>query len=85
MTIRLAHGKSAQSVRMAIIFNSQFSHLNSKNMKKYLMFMEDAAYEVFRYLSIPAIVVSSIFLAVFGEFPVWAVHTAKRMFMLFRK
>ena len=54
-------------------------------MKKYLTFMNDAAYEVFRYLCIPAIVVSSIFLAVFGEFPVWAVRTAKKVWMLFRK
>ena len=54
-------------------------------MKKYLMFMEDAAYEVFRYLTIPAIVVSKLFLAIFGEFPVWVVETVKKMWMLFHK
>ena len=53
-------------------------------MKKYMKFMNDASYEVFRYLCIPAIVVSSIFLAVFGEFPVWAVKTTKQMWRMFR-
>ena len=53
-------------------------------MKKYMNFMNDAAYEVFRYLCIPAIIVSSIFLAVFGEFPVWVVKTAKQNWQMFR-
>ena len=54
-------------------------------MKKYLMFMEDAAYEVFRYCSIPGILLSTLLLAVLGEFPVWVVETVKKMWMLFRK
>lgn len=54
-------------------------------MEKYMRFMEDAAYEVFRYCTIPAILLSALFLAVFGEFPVWAVKTAKDMFKLFRE
>ena len=53
-------------------------------MKKYLRFMEDAAYEVFRFGTLPAIVVSTLFLAVVGEFPVWVVKTAKHVWELFR-
>ena len=53
-------------------------------MKKYLMFMEDAAYEVFRYCSIPGILLSTLLLAIFGEFPVWVVKTAKEVWRMFR-
>ena len=63
----------------------QFSHLNSRKMKKYLMFMEDAAYEVFRYCSIPGILLSTLLLAIFGEFPVWVVKTAKQVWQMFHK
>ena len=68
------------------ILNSQFKKtLNSKNMKKYLRFMEDAAYEVFRYCSIPGILLSTLLLAVLGEFPVWVVKTAKQVWRMFHK
>ena len=53
-------------------------------MKKYLMFMEDAAYEVFRYCSIPGILLSTLLLAVLGDFPVWVVKTAKQVWRMFR-
>ena len=53
-------------------------------MKKYLRFMEDAAYEVFRFGTLPAIVVSTLFLAVLGDFPVWVVKTAKQVWRMFR-
>lgn len=53
-------------------------------MKKYLMFIENATYEVFRYCSIPGILLSTLLLAVLGEFPVWVVKTAKNLWQTFR-
>lgn len=53
-------------------------------MKKYLRFMKDACYEVFRYCAIPGILLSTLLLAVLGEFPVWVVKTAKNVWRVFR-